>query len=494
MAVDTTSRRLSRRHLLRGSGLALAGLAGAALVAACGSAPPAPPKAAEAPKPADPAKPAEAPKPAEAAKPAESKPAAPAAQPAATTAPAAAAPPKPAAVETTLKAMYWSASPEDHQVFLDVFGDFEKRNPGVKIDFDDVSSTEFAQVLLTRIVGGTPPDVVKLHASFILNFTQAKQLNDLTDMMKSDKSVFLPTQLDFWADQGRNFGVPYYSGSSFIFYNKSLFQKVGARTPEEHEKAGTWTWETLRQLAREVTTGTGAEKTFGWDAAQNAVNLQFYTCVPIWCNEAEMVNKEETAWLVDDPKIVEVMQWHADMLLKEKSVPLSSDLQGITWLFRTGRLGMAWAGRFRSTELVKAEFDVGMVGVPKGKVGPINRDGPNGTGLPAGTKNLDASYKLAMFIGSPEAAPLYLGSGATQPVRIDLLESDVFKKSIKPFERIEVFNESSKTVRAWRVPGKGPEASRALQAEWDKVLVGQQDVPTAMKNAKAAMDPLIKVR
>jgi multiple sugar transport system substrate-binding protein len=224
------------------------------------------------------------------------------------------------------------------------------------------------------------------------------------------------------------------------------------------------------------------------------VNLQFYTCVPIWCNEAEMVNKEETAWLVDDPKIVEVMQWHADMLLKEKSVPLSSDLQGITWLFRTGRLGMAWAGRFRSTELVKAEFDVGMVGVPKGKVGPINRDGPNGTGLPAGTKNLDASYKLAMFIGSPEAAPLYLGSGATQPVRIDLLESDVFKKSIKPFERIEVFNESSKTVRAWRVPGKGPEASRALQAEWDKVLVGQQDVPTAMKNAKAAMDPLIKVR
>jgi multiple sugar transport system substrate-binding protein len=489
---DRLSRRLSRRRLLRGAAATSGMLAGAAILAACGS--PAP-----AAKPADssPAKPAEAPKPAEskpaeAAKPAEAKPAAPAAQPAATT--AAAAPGKPAASDVTLKAMYWSASPEDHQVFLDVFNAFEQKNPGIKIDFDDVSSTEFAQVLLTRIVGGTPPDVVKLHASFVLNFIQAKQLNDLTDMMKADKSVFLPTQLDFWADQERNFGVPYYSGSSFIFYNKTLFQKMGVKSPEEHEKAGTWTWETLRELAKAVTGGTGADKTFGWDAAQNAVNLQFYTCVPIWSNQAEMVNKEETAWLLDDPKVVEVMQWHADMMLKDKSVPLASDLQGITWLFRTGRLGMSWAGRFRSTELVKAEFEPGMVGVPKGKVGPINRDGPNGTGLPAGTKNLDASYKLAMFIGSPDAAPMYLGSGATQPVRTDLLDSDAFKKSIKPFERLDVLTESSKSVRAWRVPGKGPEASRALTAEWEKVLVGQQDVPTAMKNAKAAMDPLLKVR
>ena len=76
MAVDTTARRFSRRRLLRGSGLALAGLAGASLLAAC-----TPPSQME-PKPAAPSKPAESSKPAEAAKPA----AQPAAQPAATTA------------------------------------------------------------------------------------------------------------------------------------------------------------------------------------------------------------------------------------------------------------------------------------------------------------------------------------------------------------------------------------------------------------------------
>ncbi|MFN8522717.1 MAG: hypothetical protein U0821_06365 [Chloroflexota bacterium] len=157
-------------------------------------------------------------------------------------------------------------------------------------------------------------------------------------------------------------------------------------------------------------------------------------------------------------------------------------------------MGLAWAGRYRSNELTKSQFEVGMVGVPKGKLGPINRDGPNATGLPAGNKKVEASYKFAMYFGSPEAAPAYLVSGATQPVRTDLLDSEAFKKSIKPFERIEVLVESSKTVRAWRIPGKGAEAARVLTAEWDKVLVGQQDVPTAMKNAKTAMDPLLKVK
>jgi multiple sugar transport system substrate-binding protein len=478
---DRTSRRFSRREVLRGATLMAGGLAGASFLAACGGAAPAA-------KPAEPAKPAEAPKPAE------SKPAAPAGQPAATSAPAAAAPAKPAAGEITLKAAYWSSSPEDHNLFESVFRAFEEKNPGVKVSFDDIPSEEFQQKTLTMIVGGTPPDTMELHPAWVLSFMLANQLTDLTDRAKDDKAAYIPAQLEFWSNQGKLYGMPYYSGPSFIFYNKTLFQKAGAKTPEEYEKEGNWTWSTLQEAAKKVSMGSGAEKTYGWDAAQNAVNLQFYTCVPIWCNEGELVNKDESAWTLDDPKVVEVMQWHADLILKDKATPLPSDLQGISWMFRTGRLGMAWAGRFRAIELVNAEFEVGMVGTPKGKVGPINRDGPNASGLPTGTKNLDAAYKLATFMGGPDAAPTYLASGRPLPVQTALLDSDAFKKSLKPYERLDVYTNAAKTVRAWRIPGKGAESLRTVQTEWEKVLVGQQDVPTAMKAAKAQMDPLLKVR
>jgi multiple sugar transport system substrate-binding protein len=491
---DQVSRRFSRRKLLRGTGLALAGLAGASLLAAC-----TPPSQMEPPKPAAPAgtaKPAEAAKPAE-SKPAEAaKPAAPAAQPAATTAPAAAAPAKPAAGEVTLKAMYWSSSPEDHKLFEDVFQSFMDKNSGIKVDFDDVPSDDFQQTALTRIVGGTPPDTMELHPSWVLSFIGANQLTELgADRAKDDKAAYIPAQLDFWSREGKLYGMPYYSGPSFMMYNKTVFQKAGIKNPEELEKEGNWTWAALQEAAKKTVSGSGAEKVFGWDAANgDATNVQFYTSVPIWCNEGELINKDETAWTIDTPAVQEVFQWHADLILKDKAIPLPSELQGISWLFRTGRVAMAWAGRFRALEVTNVPFEVGIVGTPKGKTGPINRDGPNASGLPVGGKNLDAAYKLAKFMGGPEAAPTYLASGRALPVQTALFDSDAFKKSLKPFERVEVYQNSSKTVRAWRVPGRGAEAIRALKAEWEKVLVGQQDVPTTLKNAKAQMDPLLKIR
>jgi multiple sugar transport system substrate-binding protein len=399
-----------------------------------------------------------------------------------------------AAGPVTVKALYWSSSPEDHQVFVDVFKAFQDRNPTITVEFDDTPSDAFTQKATTMMAAGTPPDAMELHPSWVLNYIVSKQLIDVSDKAKTDKAAYLPAQLDFWTYQNKLFGMPYYSGPSFIFYNKSLFKKYGAKTPEEHEKAGTWTWQTLRDLAKQVSAGSGADRTFGWDAAADASNLQFYTCVPIWDNQGELVNKDETAWLVDSDPVLEVMQWHADMYLKEQSIPMPSDMQGISWIFRTGRVGMAWAGKFRSIELVNAEFEVGMAGTPKGKAGPINRDGPNATGLPAGSKHPDQSYLLARFIGSAEAAPAYLSSGRAVPVQKALLDSDAFKKALKPYERGEVYAQSAATVRAWRVPGKGPEAGRAFKAEWDKVLVGEQGVPAAMKAAKAAMDPLLKLR
>jgi multiple sugar transport system substrate-binding protein len=451
------SKPVGRRAVLRWLSLAAA----VPLLQACGgapaSAPPEPTKAAQAP----------------------------AVQPTATAQPASAA-----AVQ--LMAAHWSSSPEDHQVFVNVFKAFEDRNPAIKVEFNDVPSDTFTQKLTTMIVGGTPPDTMELHPAWVLNYINAKQLNDLTDLAKTDRTAYIPAQLEFWTANGKLYGIPYYSGPSFIFYNKDIFKQKGVKTPEDHEKGGTWTWDTLIDLAKQVSGGTGADRIFGWDAAQDPTNLQFYTCVPIWDIGGELVNSSETEWLVSSEQIIQVMQWHADMFLKDKSVPMPSDLQGISWLFRTGKLGMAWAGKFRSIELTNSTFQVGHVGTPKGTKGPINRDGPNASGIPVGSKHTAEAYKVALFIGGADAAPIYLASGRPVPVQSALVDSDVFKKSLKPYERPEVYAESIKTVRAWRVPGKGAEAVRAFKAEWDKVLVGQQDVPTAMKAAKAAMDPLIK--
>ncbi|HZQ99188.1 MAG TPA: extracellular solute-binding protein [Chloroflexota bacterium] len=471
----------SRRTFLRGAGLAAA----AAALTACGQT--APTQA-----PAAPTQASAAPPPAAAATGVPASAQAPTSAPAAAAQAPAAAKPAAGGPAVTLKALYWSAGPEDHQVFVDTFNGFEKLYPTIKIDFDDTPSDQFVQKATTMFAAGLPPDAMKTHAAWVEGFITAKRFNDLTDRMKDVKAQYIQAQLDFWSLADHVYAAPYYSGPSFIFYNKTLFNKMGVKTPDDHLKAGTWTWQTLRELARATTGGSGADKTFGWDAAMQADNLQFYACVPIWDDQGEIVNKDNTAWLIDSDVVVDVYQWHADMYLKEKSIPLPADMQGINYFMKTGRLAMAWAGKFRANDLINMPFEVGMVGTPKGKVGPINRDGPNGTALPVGTKNVDQAYQLALYLGGEQAAPYYLGGGASIPVKKTLLDSPDFKKGLKPFEKPEVYAESAATVRAWRVPGKGAEAGRVFTAEWQKVLVGQQDVPTMMKNAKPQMDALLK--
>jgi multiple sugar transport system substrate-binding protein len=408
-----------------------------------------------------------------------------------------AAPGQPAgAGGVALNVLYSSNFPADHDVFVQVFKLFQDKYPGITLDAQDAPGTDVAaQKASTLLAAGTPPDVMWLHPSWVLTFIRAKQLRDLTDLAKDDKSAYLPGQLDFWSDRGRLYGLPYNSNPSILFYNKSLFQKRGVKTPEDYEKAGTWTWDALREVAKLVTVsngpaGSGPEATFGWDVT-GAAGLQFYTCVPVWDNRGELINKEETAWLFDTAPVMEVMQWHADLYFKDQSGPAPSDTQGVN-LFNAGRLGLTWGGKHLVIGLLDVSFEIGHVGTPKGQVGPINRDGPLGFGLPAGGKAVPQAYQLARFVGSPEAAPIYLGTGRGLPVQKALVNSPYFLNALKPFERAEVYAAASGTVRAWRVPGQAPQENAAIAAEWGKVLTGEQSVSQAMQAAKRTMDPLLK--
>ncbi|HLH73714.1 MAG TPA: sugar ABC transporter substrate-binding protein [Chloroflexota bacterium] len=454
-------RRLSRRQVL--SLVALTGLF--PLVEACTTASP--------PTPIPP------PPPAQSAK---------SASPIAAAAPTAASQPA-ATSKITLHALYSSNDPYDHQVFVQLFDLFGQKNPGLTVDFNDTPLSGFVQKATTMIVGGTPPDVMYLHPSFFLNFVYAKQVRDLTDMVKPNRSAYIPVQLDFWTFQGRLYGLPYNSNPSIMYYNKTIFQKRGVKTPEEYEKAGAWTWDQLRALAQQVSSGTGASRVFGY--AADPSGLQFYTCVPVWDNQGELTNPEQTKWLLDTQPVIDVMQWHADMFLKEKTMPMPSDQQGTVWFFLTGRVGISTGGKNNVIQAANAklDFEIGQVGTPKGKVGPINRDGPLASGIPLGGKYTDDAYRLVYFLGSPDAAPVYLGTGRGLPVQTSLINSEWFTKALKPWERAEVYANAAATVRAWIVPGKNPnEENRTFATEWQKVLAGQSSVPAAMTEATQTMN------
>lgn len=393
-------------------------------------------------------------------------------------------------------AFWWSDSPRDAQVLIDLFTAFEERHPGVSITFDDTGTTHLEK-LMTNMAAGTPPDIFAVHTAWMVQVAAAGQLVDWTPYAEADPNAnmddFFPAQLGFYQYNNGLYALPYYSGPSCIWYNKDIFREKGLKTPEEHEAEGTWTWETLRELAREATGGTGMERTLGWDAAQNPSNIHYYLCVPWWTQGVEFINEDETEWLFDQEEIIQVIQWHQDMALLDQSLVMPADLQGVTRMFDTGRLAMSWGIKAHAVSIPGDNFEVGHAPTPKGPAGRVNRDGPNGVGSATESKYKDLAYEFGQFMGGEEGAPYYLASGRSFPVRQSLKDSQYFYDALRPFERAEVHLEAAETVRNWRNPGQSAEWNRVFKAAIDEVLLGQVTPEEALRRVTPEMNSLLQL-
>lgn len=415
-------------------------------------------------------------------------------QPASTVAPAASNAAGPETIE--MLAFWWSDSPRDAKVLTDTFTAFEERHPGVKVTFDD-TGTAHLEKLMTNMAAGTPPDIFAVHTAWMVQVAAAGQLVDWTPFAEADTTAnlddYFPQQVGFYTYNNGLYALPYYSGPSCIWYNEDIFREKGVKTPWEHEQEGTWTWETLRELALQTTGGEGMEKTLGWDAAQNPSAIHYYLCVPWWTSGVEFLNEDETEWLFDQQEIIDVIQWHQDMALKDKSLVMPADLQGVTRMFDTGRLAMSWGIKAHAVSIPGDNFTVGHAPTPKGAAGRINRDGPNGVGSASESKHKDLAFQFGLFMGGEEGAPYYLASGRSFPVRQSLQDSEYFSGALRPFERAEVHLEAAQTVRNWRNPGQAAEWGRVFKAAIDEIMLGQTTPSEALQRITPEMNELLKL-
>ena len=104
---------------------------------------------------------------------------------------------------------------------------YEDEHPGVRIKWVDVSGGEVSEKLLAALVGQTPPDVVNIYdLPRFLQFGVLADMDSLVSPEEQDKRFE-----NFWRGigqyQGRNYVIPWYTGVSMLWYNRSLFERAG---------------------------------------------------------------------------------------------------------------------------------------------------------------------------------------------------------------------------------------------------------------------------
>ncbi len=469
--------RATRRRFL------LFGTAGA-LLAACGTAP--------SPTPAPTAKPA-APEP--------TKPSAAAAttQAAAPTSAPAAAPAASGQKSVTLKAIHRIAyGPEqDKQVFPPGY-DLFRQKTGVAVDETLLPEDQQMPVkILTMVAGNTPPDVAYIHPQWLASVAGKNALVPLDDYMKDPAvkaSDLWPGAMQYFEfpHGSRRFGIPFYSGPSVYIFNRTLLKQANQPAPDDLEKDGKWTWEAMRDLAAKNTKGEGPGKIFGSDTFSSGLH---WMDVLIWAWGGDVFDKELKHTLLGEEKALQAIQFLADMHYKDKSVPEAADQQGVTGgksgRIISGRVVMQYGIKGNVPEIAdwaqQRNVEIGMAPMPKGPAGRFVRNGPNSFCVMKASKLQDEGFQLINFMSQDDFQALQYKVGAAVPPRKPQMDSEAFKKSLRPWESLALWKEAAEADKALAMAATHIDIQNTFTPAWDDIRLGKKTA----KDAIAAIVPKI---
>ncbi len=144
---------------------------------------------------------------------------------------------------------------------------FHKAYPDIAVEYSEIKGTaETRQKILTLAAGGQPPDTLPEHPNFVTDLADQGILADLQPLATKDKTVdladFYTGVIDHFRHKGVLYGLPWNSGPSIIYFNRTLLDRLSIKAPDQREKEGKWDWAAFLEVAR-AATKTAAEPARG---------------------------------------------------------------------------------------------------------------------------------------------------------------------------------------------------------------------------------------
>ena len=370
----------------------------------------------------------------------------------------------------------------------------------VKVELEGVPGS-FSEKVLTGAAAGDPADVIHSHPRDYHAWLNAGALLPLDDRLKKEKQNvpdLLPTALEYWNRDGKLWAVPYNLSVQNLYFNKDLFAKQGLKTPDLHEKDGTWTWETYLDLARKLTTGQGENKVFGavWRAAN--LDIQLGT---IWPMGGDLWDKAQTRTTLDSKEAVEAIQFIADLHAKYGISPTDDEWTQFvaapsnTWgaAFSAGRAALEiQPNDSLAPHIIPAPFQKGVAPMPKGRAGRIVRGLAVGVHLMKGAKNHDATWDFANFHADKESEKIMLDLHLTLPWHKSSFTNLEKSMPLLPWETAAAYAEDVRRLRPTPYVAKFSEINRIWVAAFTTVRLGQKTANQMMIDLKPQIDALLK--
>jgi len=147
---------------------------------------------------------------------------------------------------------FWALGREG-EVVQQLIPEFERRNPGVRVQVQQIPWTAAHEKLLTAYVGNATPHVAQIGNTWVPEFVALNALVPLDSLIAASTTVaradYFPGIWDTNVLDGVVYGLPWYVDTRVLFYRSDILHQAGYATVP-----GTWDgWrEAMRAIKRNV--------------------------------------------------------------------------------------------------------------------------------------------------------------------------------------------------------------------------------------------------
>jgi len=326
-----------------------------------------------------------------------------------------------------VKVSFWG-TPEEIGIITEALKPWQAEHPEIKIVFEHTPYSGYISKILTRIAGGSAPDIIATEVDYFVTFATKGVLEDLTPYETSDpkgfdKSDFFPQIIDRFTYQGKLLAIPRdIAPFACVFYNKKVFDEAKLPYPTDD-----WTWSDMLRFARELTKK---------DNSGRVTQYGFYTWAWqnfIYGNGGGLVDdvKNPTSTRLDDDRSIMGIQFYADLSNLYEAMPTPTAFMnfgmGADRMFANGRIAMFLSGIWETPQFRNYNFDWDVVMFPKNDKG-IRAFGTGGTGyaILKSSKHKKAAWEVIKALTGPEGQRQFAKRGLAQPARMFVAKSDAF--------------------------------------------------------------------
>ncbi len=386
----------------------------------------------------------------------------------------------PAMAQVTLK--IWSIDGVDRVGIADTFSkEFDEQNEDIVVEYRAIPFDDLVNETLRAFATGNAPDIVSFDNPDFAMFSSRGAMLDITDriaastVIKADNYFAGPLNSVSW--EGKYFGIPKYTDTIGVFYNKDLFAKAGITEPPT-------TWEQLAEYAEKLT--DPANNVYGVTFSARAGEegtFQFLPLIQMSGGSYTDVNTDGAIGALELWKKIIDNGWAS------KDV-LSLGQWDSTGTFNSGNAAMAISGPWEVDRMVEdAKFDWGVALLPTLTEGGDRSSALGGFdwGIMSTTKHPDEAFRALEYFASQDNR-IFAEFGSI-PARSDIplpASGNALKDAA-----LKVFQEQLQYAQPRGPHPEWQKISKAIYDAMQAALTGQMSAKDALDQAEATIKGIV---